>query len=435
MDSISCPLEHNQTRYTLSIWHNALGESSPTEQSLHLVLRHTDSHQLSSWTGTFTGAYVEEMTRKTGNYKRFPVFVEMLVTGIKQANPTVSLDLLTHDDLLALKKTSSKASKSTINQHHQMRLYLILTYAVAFDRVHYPLPLLMNEQEPAASLRAEIQELKNEKTLHLQEIQRLLKENDRLKLELKRLASSRSGSSRISPPKIYAKPLKRKVHHESSFEFYDRNEPLEKPDITDALLKKDREIERLKLDLMKARSTNLSANRRPSPAPRGTIPRAPEPYKLIRSRPLYSAVPTRSASAGAIPAGARERIHSGSRTSRSPSPRFNPTQYVLEKEQKLREIRARSQDRFDRRSSTSSSISLLKSPPTSQERGRPRTAAPIPPLLSNRKATSIGRKPQKRRGRATSPAPSYAGSTKDNNSEIDKRLETLRNFLNTISIS
>ena len=96
------------------------------------------------------------MTRKTGNFKRFPVFVEMLVTGIKQvdlesfcgayvvlvltcldptaqASPTVSLDLLTHEDLLALKTSSKKPYES--KQENQSRFYLILTYAVAFDRL------------------------------------------------------------------------------------------------------------------------------------------------------------------------------------------------------------------------------------------------------------------------------------------------------------
>lgn len=61
MNTISCILEYDQNRYTLSVWHNALEEVSIAEQCLQLVLRchNPSTNQLErdiSWTGTFTGS-------------------------------------------------------------------------------------------------------------------------------------------------------------------------------------------------------------------------------------------------------------------------------------------------------------------------------------------------------------------------------------------
>lgn len=41
-----------------------------------------------------------------------------------------------------------------------LRRYLILTYAVEFDRVHYPLPLSYVDEPPAHALRATIRRLR-----------------------------------------------------------------------------------------------------------------------------------------------------------------------------------------------------------------------------------------------------------------------------------
>ncbi|TPX37559.1 hypothetical protein SmJEL517_g00457 [Synchytrium microbalum] len=426
----SCILQHETGQYTLSIWHNALEESAITEQSLQITM--SGNHQ--SWTGSFNGSYLEEMTRKTGNFKRFSVFVEMLTT------PTISLDLLTHSDLLTLKKVShtvkAKQTKSDL-----ARFYLIMTYAVAFDRVHYPLPLVLaSADESASTLRAAIQELKQERGRHLQEIQRLLKENDRLKLEVKRLSTAKQVSSRQTSrghPPIH----QRKLYDEDvTFDVSDAHED-RLDNVSEALLKKDREIERLRLELMKAKSTNLASNRRPSP-----VTRAPEPYKPIKSRPLYTPPPVpRSASADGIPLSTRDRLRS------SESSCFVKTgdshdwvvRYVLEREQKLREMRARSQKRLVERRQSTSSLSSIRSRPSQGERGRTRSTAPLlavplpkaPQQTWSRKSasSSADRRPQKRTGRVASPAVSY-GTAKDTNNEIDKRLETLRNFLTNISL-
>lgn len=42
---------------------------------------------------------IEEITRKTGNYKRFPIFVRMLFSALTQQSESVFIDLLTYADL------------------------------------------------------------------------------------------------------------------------------------------------------------------------------------------------------------------------------------------------------------------------------------------------------------------------------------------------
>lgn len=91
-------------------------------------------------------ADVEDISAKTGNFKKFAVFVRMLASAIKQESDSVFVDLLTYSDLETLKskKVAGRAPLQRTIPPNNKR-YLILTYAAEFDRVHYPLPLLYEE--------------------------------------------------------------------------------------------------------------------------------------------------------------------------------------------------------------------------------------------------------------------------------------------------
>ena len=85
---------------------------------------------------------IEELTRKTGNFKKFTVFLNMLESAITKSSDSVILDLLTYEDLESMweKKLGSNRGKRDITKPEAKR-YLILTYNVEFDRIHYPLAL------------------------------------------------------------------------------------------------------------------------------------------------------------------------------------------------------------------------------------------------------------------------------------------------------
>merc|ERR1712228_16550 len=95
-------------------------------------------------------SYIEEITSKTGNFKTFDKFCRMIYSALESNNSSVFIDLLTYQDLEILK--ARKATKSgqeppslNATQRTKNKRYLILTYVVEFDRVHYPLALKLDE--------------------------------------------------------------------------------------------------------------------------------------------------------------------------------------------------------------------------------------------------------------------------------------------------
>ena len=116
------------------------------------------------WRGDFTSRYIEDITTKTGNFKKFGVFHKMLVAAVVDQSESVFIDLLTYADLEALKNKrqggdgQAKPSNAKLNN----KRYLILTYAAEYDRVHYPLPLLFEDQPSVESLNATVARLKRE---------------------------------------------------------------------------------------------------------------------------------------------------------------------------------------------------------------------------------------------------------------------------------
>jgi len=117
------------------------------------------------WKNTFTSGYIEEITTKTGNFKKFPVFVKMLLSSITKASDSVFLDILTSQDLEMLKarkqKTDARMSTNP-NQVKNTKRYMILTYSVEYDKVHYPLPLNYEENPDVEVLKNTIRRLRME---------------------------------------------------------------------------------------------------------------------------------------------------------------------------------------------------------------------------------------------------------------------------------
>lgn len=109
---------------------------------------------------------IEDITSKTGNFKKFPVFVRMLLSGLQQGSDSVFVDLLTYADLEMLKARRERAGAGGPGGGGRPALppnnkrYLILTYAAEFDRVHFPLPLLYEDAPDPAGLKATIAELR-----------------------------------------------------------------------------------------------------------------------------------------------------------------------------------------------------------------------------------------------------------------------------------
>ena len=111
---------------------------------------------------------VEEITLKAGNFKKFGVFIKMLMSALDKENDSVYVDVLTYSDLEALKarKTgaptpSTSAADGGAKMKSQMKRYVILTYRSDFDRVHYPLPLAFEDVPNGDSMQRTIKRLRS----------------------------------------------------------------------------------------------------------------------------------------------------------------------------------------------------------------------------------------------------------------------------------
>uniref|UniRef100_A0A6P7G1D2 Coiled-coil domain-containing protein 61-like n=1 Tax=Diabrotica virgifera virgifera TaxID=50390 RepID=A0A6P7G1D2_DIAVI len=104
--------------------------------SLEILI--TDKSSGEEWQCSYDASYIESLTRRTGNFKQFDIFVAMIKSGLLRTSESVTLDLLTFEDLELLR---SRKIIRNVGYTNNNRRYLIVTYIVEFDKIRYPLPL------------------------------------------------------------------------------------------------------------------------------------------------------------------------------------------------------------------------------------------------------------------------------------------------------
>lgn len=105
---------------------------------------------------------MENITKKTGNYKRFGIFVQMLESAMLNRSDSVCVDILTYEDLVQLRTRSKRSHDDVFSSTSMSKRYLILTYAAEFDRVCYPLPLCPETEPDTAAMQRTILRLRHE---------------------------------------------------------------------------------------------------------------------------------------------------------------------------------------------------------------------------------------------------------------------------------
>ncbi|MGH0117968.1 UNVERIFIED_CONTAM: hypothetical protein FKN15_042743 [Acipenser sinensis] len=375
---------------------------------------------------------IEDLTRKTGNFKQFAIFCSMLESALTKSSESVTLDLLTYSDLELLRNRKaglgSRPRPSSKSPALNAKRYLILIYSVEFDRIHYPLPLPYQGKPDPARLQREIRELREELRERGEGAAHTSKDSEthRLRAELVKLHQEKEvlagalermqaeGSRPHSDPRG-VRVLKDVVHslEEELLRERTRNKR--------AKSKREQEYRQLQEQLeelkeserslrvrVKSLTNELALCRKGRMTPlqrsgsslsrgggegegRRSVSRDRERERERSRGRTGSAGPVRSVSrerrecwAGGDRERSRER--SGSRPvppRLSPSgtrvPCFDPTAYVKDKEQRQREAERRSQRKVCR--------DLLATPPSS-ERGRPRSRETRP---LGRRAGSAGR--------------------------------------------
>ena len=151
-----------QVEYLVSMKQISVTTFDPSNQRLHLEVEEKLSGDM--WRGDFQQKYIEDITNKTGCFKKFPVFVKMLLSALKCETESVYIDLLTFQDLeqLKAKKNTSQTSNNSNSNPNNKKRYVILTYVGEFERVHYPLPLNFVEDPEPDVLRRTIERMRNQ---------------------------------------------------------------------------------------------------------------------------------------------------------------------------------------------------------------------------------------------------------------------------------
>jgi coiled-coil domain-containing protein 61 len=160
-----------------------------------LVISFEEKETSKRWKGEFTPQYIETLTQKSKSYKKFPIFLRMLLSALEGSSESVIIDLLTYQELEMFRSSRNPGSSSSTqapNPKVLTKRYLILTFSGEFERVHYPLPLSFEEAPDIQSLQKTISRLKSEldqvrkiAPLELDPI-KVLKENEELKQLVKK---------------------------------------------------------------------------------------------------------------------------------------------------------------------------------------------------------------------------------------------------------
>jgi coiled-coil domain-containing protein 61 len=150
---------------------------------------------------------LEEITHKTGSFKRFGVFASMIRGAILGSSDSLSLDLLTASDLELLKskrlRAPAPADGAAAPPSASSKRYLIITYVAEYDRVHYPLPLAFERPLSAEQMRGQMRELRAELDAMRRtggsapaDAARLERENAELRAKLERRAADAHAAER-----------------------------------------------------------------------------------------------------------------------------------------------------------------------------------------------------------------------------------------------
>jgi len=192
-----------------------------------------------------------------------PVIYRMIrLVILPQASDSVSIDLLTYQDLEALKSRKGRASQQANSAGSLSKRYLILTHISEFERVHFPLPLehasaesgdataaAAHRQQGNASTSAPAASSQGE-SVH-DALRRALNEKKELQSQVSALKRERDElSSRL-------KAREREIESERAEHKRELQKKAKEAESSNSELRRKREVERELRDRVKELSTEL----------------------------------------------------------------------------------------------------------------------------------------------------------------------------------
>ncbi|XP_077597570.1 centrosomal protein CCDC61 [Stigmatopora nigra] len=369
-----------------------------------LLVEISDSKTADQWKEEFDPPYIEDLTRKTGNFKQFPIFCSMLESAVRKTSDSVTLDLLTYADLELLRNRKAGVVGRPRGHAQSSALtakrYLILIYTVEFDRIHYPLPLpYIGKPDPAAlqkeigNLRAELCALTSRgvgESAELEirrlraELALMKEEKDAIAKVLERLQPGRTPAIPAGPPERRARDAVRSLEEQLLKERAKSQHSASKRCREQRLLVEQLEQLRasecaLRLHV-KSLTNELALLRR-----RGT-PGSGRTDTYGMHNPVRGRSGSRERRGERAPRSTERRTRLDSAGPRRPSPsptgsrvpRFDPTAYIQDRQRRLRESELKKQLKVRR--------DLMASPLPERGRSRSREAR-----LRSRASTVRGR--------------------------------------------
>ncbi|XP_073913789.1 centrosomal protein CCDC61 isoform X2 [Castor canadensis] len=344
-----------------------------------LELEVEDRMTADQWRGEFDATFIEDLTHKTGNFKQFNIFCNMLESALTQSSESVTLDLLTYTDLESLRNRKLGGRPGTVaprSSQLNSKRYLILIYSVEFDRIHYPLPLPYQGKPDPVVLQGIIRSLKEElgrlrglsggqdardarntretEIWHLREqVSRLVSEKRELEAQLDRsreeALAGRAARQEAEALRGLVRGLELELRQERGLGHRTLGRRGQDCRRLTKELEEVKASERSLRARLKTLNSELAAYRRG----RRTPPVVPPPAR--EDRTSLSRERSTSRGRGAARSSSRESGRGArgrgrpARPSPSPTggraPRFDPTAFVKAKEKKQREIRMKQQQR------------------------------------------------------------------------------------------
>ncbi|XP_004867178.1 coiled-coil domain-containing protein 61 isoform X2 [Heterocephalus glaber] len=340
-----------------------------------LELEVEDRMTADQWRGEFDASFIEDLTHKTGNFKQFNIFCNMLESALTQSSESVTLDLLTYTDLESLRNRKLGGRPGTMaprSAQLNSKRYLILIYSVEFDRIHYPLPLPYQGKPDPVVLQGIIRSLKEElsrlrgldaqdardtrdtEIWHLREqVSRLASEKRELEAQLghsrEEALAGRAARQEAEQLRGLVRGLELELRQERGL---GHRTPARRGQDCRRLAKELEEVKASERSLrarLKTLNSELALYKRGRRTPPAALPAAQE------DRASSSRERSTSRGRGAARSSSRESGRGArgrgwpARPSPSPSggraPRFDPTAFVKAKEKKQREIKMKQQQR------------------------------------------------------------------------------------------
>ncbi|XP_023560265.1 coiled-coil domain-containing protein 61 isoform X2 [Octodon degus] len=340
-----------------------------------LELEVEDRMTADQWRGEFDASFIEDLTHKTGNFKQFNIFCNMLESALTQSSESVTLDLLTYTDLESLRNRKLGSRPGTLaprSAQLNSKRYLILIYSVEFDRIHYPLPLPYQGKPDPVVLQGIIRSLKEElgrlrgldtcdtrdtrdtELWHLREqVTRLASEKRELEAQLGRsreeALAGRAARQEAEQLRGLVRGLELELRQERGL---GHRAPARRGQDCRRLAKELEEVKESERSL-RARLKTLNCELASYKRGRRTllVPAAREDRVSSRERSTSRGRGAARSSSRESGRGTRGRGRP-TRPSPSPSggraPRFDPTAFVKAKEKKQREIRMKQQQQRNR---------------------------------------------------------------------------------------